>query len=79
MPRSRYQMTLMPKKAREPNSWINPKSMLHWLQSLLPHIAHYGHVLVFIVVLLNNLGIPLPGETILFGAGFILGKAAGSL
>jgi len=53
--------------------------MLHWLQSLLPHIPHYGHVLVFIVVLLNNLGIPLPGETILFGAGFILGKAAGSL
>jgi membrane protein DedA with SNARE-associated domain len=30
-------------------------------------------------VLLNNLGLPLPGETILLGAGFILGKAAGSL
>jgi membrane protein DedA with SNARE-associated domain len=36
-------------------------------------------VLVFIVVFLNNLGIPLPGETILLGAGFILGRAAGSL
>jgi membrane protein DedA with SNARE-associated domain len=53
--------------------------MLHWLQSLLPHIPHYGYVLVFIVVFLNNIGVPLPGETILLGAGFILGKAAGSL
>src|ERR1022692_4046868 len=47
--------------------------------SLLPHIPHYGYVLVFIVVFLNNLGIPLPGEMILLGAGFILGKAAGIL
>src|ERR1035441_6170355 len=54
-------------------------NMLHWLHSLLPHIPHYGYVLVFIVVFLNNLGVPLPGETILLGAGFILGKAAGSL
>jgi membrane protein DedA with SNARE-associated domain len=53
--------------------------MLHWLHSLLPHIPHYGYVLVFIVVFLNNIGAPLPGETILLGAGFILGKAAGSL
>ncbi len=53
--------------------------MLHWLQSLLPHIPRYGYVLVFIVVFLNNIGVPLQGETILLGAGFILGKAAGSL
>jgi membrane protein DedA with SNARE-associated domain len=53
--------------------------MLHWLHSLLPHIPHYGYVLVFIVVFLNNLGVPLPGETILLGAGFILGRSAGSL
>jgi len=53
--------------------------MLHWLHSLLPHIPHYGYALVFIVVFLNNIGVPLPGETILLGAGFILGKAAGSL
>ena len=54
-------------------------NVLHWLHSLLPHIPHYGYVLVFIVVFLNNIGAPLPGETILLGAGFILGKAAGSL
>jgi membrane protein DedA with SNARE-associated domain len=53
--------------------------MLHWLHSLLPHVPHYGYMLVFIVVFLNNIGFPLPGETILLGAGFILGKAAGSL
>jgi membrane protein DedA with SNARE-associated domain len=53
--------------------------MLHWLHSLLPHIPHYGYVLVFIVALLNNIGVPLPGETILLGAGFVLGKTAGPL
>ncbi len=53
--------------------------MLHWLHDLLPHIPHYGYVLVFIVVFLNNLGFPLPGETILLGAGFVLGKTADSL
>jgi membrane protein DedA with SNARE-associated domain len=53
--------------------------MLHWLHSLLPHIPHHGYVLVFVVVFLNNLGVPLPGETILLGAGFVLGKNADSL
>jgi membrane protein DedA with SNARE-associated domain len=53
--------------------------MVHWLHDLLPHIPHYGYVLVFIVVFLNNLGVPLPGETILLGAGFVLGKTADSL
>jgi membrane protein DedA with SNARE-associated domain len=54
-------------------------NMLHWLHSLLPHIPHYGYVLVFIVAFLNNLGLPLPGETILLGAGFVSGKTADSL
>ena len=53
--------------------------MLHWLHSVLPHIPHYGYVLVFIVAFLNNLGFPLPGETILLGAGFVSGKTADSL
>jgi membrane protein DedA with SNARE-associated domain len=53
--------------------------MLPWLHSLLPHLPHYGYLLVFIVVFLNNIGIPLPGDTILLGAGFILGKNAVSL
>ena len=53
--------------------------MLHWLRELLPHMPRYGYVLVFIVVFLNNIGFPLPGETILLGAGFVLGRSAGSL
>ena len=53
--------------------------MFEWLRSLLPHLHHYGYALVFIVVFLNNVGFPLPGETILLGAGFILGKAASTL
>jgi len=53
--------------------------MLAWLQSLLPHIPHYGYVFVFLVVFLNNIGVPLPGETILLGAGFVLGRIAVSL
>jgi membrane-associated protein len=53
--------------------------MLHWLHDLLPHIPHYGYVLVFIVAFLNNLGFPLPGETILLGAGFVLGKTEDSI
>ena len=42
-------------------------------------MLHYGYVLVFIVAFLNNLGVPLPGETILLGAGFAVGKTADSL
>ena len=53
--------------------------MFGWLRSLLPHLPHYGYALVFIVVFLNNLGFPLPGETILLGAGFVLGKNGLSL
>jgi membrane protein DedA with SNARE-associated domain len=49
--------------------------MLEWLHSLLPGLPHYGAALIFIVVFLNNLGFPLPGESILLGAGFILGRS----
>jgi membrane protein DedA with SNARE-associated domain len=53
--------------------------MIHWLREMMPHLPHYGYVLVFIVVFLNNLGLPLPGETILLGAGFILGRSTSPL
>lgn len=53
--------------------------MVHWLHSLLPHLSHFGWVFVFIVTFLNNLGLPLPGETTLLGAGFLLGRNAFSL
>ena len=53
--------------------------MLHWLHSSLPDFPHYGYALVFIVAFLNNIGAPLPGETILLGAGFVLGRSESSL
>jgi membrane protein DedA with SNARE-associated domain len=54
-------------------------NMLQWLRSVLPYMPHYGYLLVFIVVFLNNIGVPLPGDTILLGAGFFLGKHAVSM
>ncbi len=53
--------------------------MVQWLHSLLPHFPHYGYVLVFLIEFLNNIGIPLPGDTTLLAAGFILGKHGFSL
>ena len=53
--------------------------MLHWLDSLLPHLPHYGFALVFLVVFLSNVGVPFPGRIILLGAGFVWGRATGSL
>lgn len=54
-------------------------NIVHWLESLLPHLPHYGFVLVFAIVFLNNIGLPLPGETVLLGAGFVLGRVSGML
>jgi membrane protein DedA with SNARE-associated domain len=45
--------------------------MFHWLHSLFPH---YGNMALFVATYLNSLGLPFPGEPILFGAGFIEGK-----
>jgi membrane-associated protein len=53
--------------------------VVEWLHSLLPHIPHFGWLFVFIVVFINNLGVPLPGRVTLLGAGFILGKNVISL
>jgi len=54
-------------------------TLLHWIHSLLPHVPRYGYLLVFVIVFLNNIGLPLPGEMILLGAGFMMGRTAGSL
>jgi membrane protein DedA with SNARE-associated domain len=45
--------------------------MIHWLNSSFPH---YKNVIVFVCTYLNSIGFPIPGEPVLFGAGFILGK-----
>ena len=50
--------------------------MLNWLQSRL---ADYGYGAIFLILFLNNLGIPLPANTLLLGAGFFVGKGILSL
>jgi membrane protein DedA with SNARE-associated domain len=54
-------------------------NLLHWLERLLPQLPHYGVVAVFLVVFFSNVGVPFPGKVILLGAGFVWGRAAGSL
>jgi membrane-associated protein len=53
--------------------------MIHWLHSLFPHFPRDENVIVFTITFLNSIGFPIPGEPILFGAGFILEKKGISL
>src|ERR1700679_296951 len=53
--------------------------MIHWLHSLFPHLPHHGNTIIFLITFLNSVGFPFPGEPVLFGAGFILGKEEHSL
>lgn len=45
--------------------------MIPWLQSL---VAHQGYDAIFLVVFLNNLCFPIPGDTTLLSAGFLAEK-----
>lgn len=40
------------------------------LSALLSYFSHYGYWVVFFGVMLENAGVPVPGETILLAAGF---------
>jgi membrane-associated protein len=44
------------------------KEILHLLGSTL---AHYGYAAIAVILLLENLGLPLPGESVLLLAGFL--------
>ncbi len=50
--------------------------MHDWLQTLL---AHYGYGIIFLVIFLYSVGIPVPGTTLLVGAGFFVGNGTLSL
>ena len=50
--------------------------MVHWFLSLL---SHGGFWVIFLVVFLNNLCFPIPGDTMLLGAGFLSQKGDLSL
>src|SRR4051812_41944930 len=38
---------------------------------ILSLIGHYGYLIVFFGVMLESMGVPLPGETILLASGFL--------
>jgi membrane protein DedA with SNARE-associated domain len=40
------------------------------LNDLFAYFTHYGYWVVFLGVLLENAGVPVPGETVLLAAGF---------
>ncbi len=51
--------------------------MLHWLNHLERLFAHYGLPAVFVLLLLENTGFPLPGETVLLYAAFLASQHRG--
>jgi hypothetical protein len=47
-------------------------SFLQTLDQILSLIGQYGYLVVFFGVMLESVGVPLPGETILIAAGFLV-------
>ena len=44
------------------------------LESIEDLAQHYGYWVIFFGILLENIGIPLPGETITLAGGFLAGS-----
>ena len=44
------------------------------LDALLSYFARYGYWVIFFGVMLENAGVPVPGETILLAAGFFVAQ-----
>jgi membrane protein DedA with SNARE-associated domain len=49
-------------------------SFLQTLDQILSLIGQYGYLVIFFGVMLESVGVPLPGETILIAAGFLVHK-----
>lgn len=50
-------------------SWLSPDHLEQWQQA----VQQYGYGVVFLGILVENMGVPLPGETITLTAGFLAG------
>jgi membrane protein DedA with SNARE-associated domain len=46
------------------------------MDQILSLIGQYGYLVVFFGVMLESVGVPLPGETILIAAGFLIHQGA---
>ena len=44
------------------------------LENIQEFAKQYGYLSVFVLILLENLGIPLPGETVTLVGGFLAGS-----
>ena len=44
------------------------------LENIQEFAKQYGYLAVFVLILLENLGIPLPGETVTLVGGFLAGS-----
>jgi undecaprenyl-diphosphatase len=47
---------------------------LYTLDQILSLISQYGYLIVFFGVMMESIGIPIPGETILIAAGFLVSQ-----
>src|SRR5574337_484758 len=41
---------------------------------MAPYVAHWGYLLVGVIVMLGNIGIPVPEETVLLVSGYFAAK-----
>src|SRR5256885_8872241 len=48
-----------------------------WFEGFMHEYAAYGYPVLFVGVLLENAGIPVPGETAVLVAGFLASPAGG--
>ena len=50
---------------------ISPHELLAWMA---PYVARWGYLLVGVMVVLGNLGAPVPEETVLLASGYFAAK-----
>src|SRR5574337_1760684 len=46
---------------------------------MAPYVAHWGYLLIGVIVMLGNVGIPVPEETVLLVGGYFAAKGMVSL
>src|SRR4029450_8159038 len=51
---------------------LDPRSLLRLVSDLHEFVGHWGYVAIFVVVVLGNVGLPVPEETILALAGYLV-------
>lgn len=49
---------------------------MYTLDQILSLIGQYGYLIIFFGVMLESIGIPIPGETILVAAGFLVSQGS---